>query len=1061
MSIHEELQIESKTYPENSRTSNVPANGYVTALSQYINSQLLNKLTEHSTTDQFEESITLAQKLAESIIPGKPKPLKLPLKRVIYSPDETVRLPDCENFSLASPSLITNDKTAKTNFFKNLKFELQTADSFDFMVSFIRNSGLQLLINPLSSFTQRGKKGRILTSVYLNITEPDALRKLLEYPDIETRVYAITKESFHTKAYLFGRKSHTNSSALVGSSNISQAALINGEEWNVKIPRSNAPDIYDMATSRFEELWASDKTIPLTEEFIAKYEAYLKSQATSVVKVKATFDYIDESHILDEDPAVVQATQPNAMQQNALDNLIASRNRGENKAVAIAATGTGKTYLAAFDVRQFRASTVLFLAHRDELLEGAVETFSKVFDNRDRCGKLIGTTKDINKPFLFSTVQTLSRDNHLQRFDPDYFDYIIVDEFHHAEAATYQKIINHFTPQFLLGMTATPERMDGRDVLKLCNYNIVCDIRLRQALTLDLLSPFHYFGVADETVDYEQIERQTSGQFVEEKLVNRLNTPERVDYIIEQMKKYGFHGQKRCILGFCVNRTHAQFMHQSFLDKGIHSAALTGLSDPQLRQSTIQQLQDPAHPLEVIFTVDIFNEGVDIPQVNLMLFLRPTESSTIFIQQLGRGLRKAPGKEYVTVLDFIGNYQNSYMVPLALSGEGGRRNFDKAALKRAVSNEFADLPAGCYVELDEVAKERILTKLDSIRLDKINYLKQLYAQFKRDLGCSPEIMDFFTVDDAPNPNFFFSKFGSLYKTKEKCEDSDGNHPELKNNLYLQQISEYLEAMCPIKWPYEFILLLIVIEQKQPVVQIKDIEQRLASYFNQTVDSQKHTSLIRSAMKSLSIPYKEMKWSFGEAKNEFFEVDFQFIKLISNSAFAKTYISDRIHYGLKFFRRHFRPNTFLGEGERFILYQNYTRNDIQFLSEDSAKRGTWREGVQRVEKDYFLFINLNKDTAVDEHLHYKDYFMDPRTFHWQSQNQTSHSGTRGQHYLDHQKLGYRIHLFVRKQAKQYGITLPFMYLGQVDYVSSSGDKPMNIVWKLHHAVPLDLFEDFTE
>ncbi|MFK0572052.1 DUF3427 domain-containing protein [Endozoicomonas sp.] len=1029
------------------------------ALTQYISSRLSEKLNHFSNQDQFEDSIKLAQLIADTIEPGA-ETLSLPLRRILFSRDETIQLPLCEDFSLASPSLITNDKTAKTNFFKNLKFELQTTDSFHFMVSFIRASGLQLLLNPLESFRLRNKRGRILTSVYMNITQPSALRKLLEQEHIETKVYVTTRESFHTKAYLFERKKHSNSCALIGSSNLSQAALISGEEWSVKVPRSNSSEIYDRAISRFQTLWESEQAVPLTESFIEQYEAYLENRQVDEVKIKKTFDFLNQSHQQKstEDELTLA---PNSMQQQALDNLTTTRQKGETRAVAIAATGTGKTFLSAFDAHQFKAKRVLFLAHRDELLEGAIETFSAVFESRDLCGKLTGKSKDTNKRFLFSTVQTLSRENNLRNFAPDTFDYMVVDEFHHAQADSYQRVINHFTPEFLLGMTATPERMDGRDVLKLCHYNIVCDIRLREALALGLLAPFHYFGVADETVDYDQIERQSGGQFVEAKLVNRLNTIERVDYIIEQMNKYGFHGQQRCTLGFCVNRDHAAFMNQSFNDKGITSTVLTGLSDPRERQAEIRNLQDPDHPLEAIFTVDIFNEGVDIPRLNLLLFLRPTESSTIFIQQLGRGLRKSEGKEYVTVLDFIGNHQNSYMVPLALSGESGRRDFDKDTLKRAVSHEFADLPAGCYVELDEITKDKILTKLDSIRLDKTEYLKQLYAQFKKDLGSSPEILDFFTAENAPNPNFFFSKFGSLYNTKIKCYDQEGNPAELQENPYLQQVAERLEAMCPIKWPYEFILLLMAVEQQRTIISVLDIEQQLTRYFNQTIDSHQHKPLILSAMASLTLPHRNMPWAFGSVEKEAFHVDQKFIKLVQTSKFAKNHISDRVSYGLKLFRRHFKPAAFLGNGERFILYQNYTRNDIQFLSEDTAMRGSWREGVKRVDHDYFLFINLNKDKAVDAHLHYKDYFMDPRTFHWQSQNQTSHSSSVGQHFVHHKKQNYRIHLFVRKQVKQYNITLPFMYLGSVDYVSSSGDKPMSVVWKLHDAVPLDIFEDLTE
>ena len=1059
MSITEELQFENKSYPDNQRAFKVPANAYVSALTQHINSQISEKLELFSEKDQFENIIQLTQALTDVVKPGT-EPLSLPLKRMFFSQDEAIHLPLSEDFSLSSPTLITNDKTAKTNFFKNLKFELQTADNFNFMVSFIRMSGLQLLINPLGSFHQRGKRGRILTSVYMNITQPSALRKLLEQEHIETRIYITKKESFHTKAYLFERSNHKNSSALIGSSNISHAALKNGEEWNVKIPRSSTSEIYDQATSRFEDLWEADQTIPLTRAFIEEYEAYLENRPADEVKTKKTFDYLQKSHLLPSEQEA-QVITPNKMQQRALDNLIKVREKGEERAVAIAATGTGKTYLAAFDAHQFQAKRVLFIAHRDELLESAIETFSKVFQNGDLCGKLTGKSKETDKRFLFSTVQTLSRDNNLQAFDPEAFDYIVVDEFHHAQASTYLKIIDYFTPQFLFGITATPERMDGRDVLKLCHYNIVCDIRLKDALAMELLAPFHYFGVADETVDYETIEKQKNGLFLEAKLVERLNTVERADYVIEQMNKYSFHGASRCALGFCVNREHAFFMSQCFNEKGINSTALTGLSDPQERQHQIKNLQNPNHPLEVIFTVDIFNEGVDIPQVNLLLFLRPTDSSTIFIQQLGRGLRKLKGKEYVTVLDFIGNYQNSFMVPLALAGESGRRDFDKDYLKRAVSHEFADLPAGCYVELDEVAKEKIITKLDTIRLDKADYLRQLYLQFKKDLGTSPEILDFFTSENAPNPNFFFSKFGSLYNTKNKCSDPEGNPPQLQENRHLQEVAERLESMLPLKWPYEFIILLLALEQRLSTITTDAVKERLKDYFNLSIDSHQHKPLIASAMKELAESYKRMTWAFGETHGESFHIDLAFTALIQSSEFAKNYIHDRLSYGLKLFRRQFKPEVFLQEGERFIRYQNYTRNDIQFLSEDTAKKGTWREGVKRIGEDYFLFINLNKDENVDEHLHYKDYFMDPKTFHWQSQNQTSHGSTVGQHFLHHKRTGHRIHIFVRKMVKQYNITLPFMYLGQADYVTSSGDKPMSIVWKLRHAVPLDIFEDLTE
>lgn len=345
------------------------------------------------------------------------------------------------------------------------------------------------------------------------------------------------------------------------------------------------------------------------------------------------------------------------MQEKALKNLQHTRKNGNNKGVIIAATGTGKTYLSAFDVKEFNPKKLLFIAHREELLDNAIETFKQVISKQEIFGKITGTVKEFDKPFLFSTVQSLHKDETLHRFKRDEFDYLIVDEFHHAEAPTYKKIIDYFQPKFLLGLTATPERMDGRDVLALCDHNIVYEIRLKDALEANLLAPFHYFGVSDHTVDYSKIPLK-NGFFDEDILVNALKTNERTDFIIEMINTYGYHGDRMIDLGFCTNIEHAKYMSEEFNKRGYHTTYLTREHSIDYRENVIKQLEDENHPLELIFTVNIFNEGIDIPKLNLILFLRPTESSTIFIQQLGRGLRKVEGKEFVTILDFIGNYQS-------------------------------------------------------------------------------------------------------------------------------------------------------------------------------------------------------------------------------------------------------------------------------------------------------------------------------------------------------------------------------------------------------------------
>ncbi|SFI62154.1 DUF3427 domain-containing protein [Thermoflavimicrobium dichotomicum] len=706
-------------------------------------------------------------------------------------------------------------------------------------------------------------------------------------------------------------------------------------------------------------------------------------------------------------------------------------------------------------VPSMQAIHCYYIAHRDELLEGAIETFNKVFNQPNLCGKMTGQKKEIERKFLFSTIQTLHREENLKKFSPDEFDYIVIDEFHHAQASTYTKVLEYFRPKFLLGLTATPERMDGKDILALCDYNVVYEIRLRDALEADLLCPFHYFGVVDKTVNYDEIPL-SQGTLDEQILVKALSTNKRVDYIIEMINRYGYDGDRLIGLGFCVNVEHAKYMSREFNKRGYWTTYLTGEDSPEKRKKIIEQLEDENDPLEIIFTVNIFNEGVDIPKLNLILFLRPTESSTVFIQQLGRGLRKAEGKEFVTILDFIGNYQRSFMIPLALAGQTNNHMFDKDLLRVAVQNEFADLPNGSYVEFDRISKKQILEKLERVRMDSAETLKNFYVQLKKDLGRSPEIKDFLYIEKVPSLYFFLNRFGSWIRTKEKMKDLNEFDQKLLENTYAVEVVERIEQMLPIKWPYELAILELALKKQQ--VMVEDVVEHLQQRFALEMDIEKHQGLIVQAMAKLASPYKKQNWIFGSIDNHVFYVNDRFIEMVRNDDEIRSYVEERLNYGMIEFRRTFKPEYFLGKNKRLILYQNYTRDDIIFLSESGAKPGSWREGVRRVGEHYFLFVNLKKNETVEEHLRYQDYFIDQSTFHWQSQNQTSHDSSVGQNYIHHKDRGYHIHLFVRKFEKMHGMTLPFTYLGEVDYVESHGDKPMNIIWKLHHPVPDDLFID---
>ncbi|OMP66524.1 DUF3427 domain-containing protein [Domibacillus epiphyticus] len=1027
----EELYQQDKLYPKNQLIQRLTPKEYSEALILKTIRSLEGRFKELAESEKYDEMILL-NKEVESVISKEFSTFKLPLSYITYNSEDTVPLLEQELF-LSRADVLTNEKKSVKNFFKTLKFEMRTADRVEFMVSFTRMSGVQLLTKPLQELQKRGVPVRIITSTYLGITEPKALQHLLQFSNVEVKIIHTQKESFHTKAYLFGRDSGLNS-VLIGSSNLSHSALINGRELNIRLPDTNHIPAYEKTTALFQSIWESDEAIQLTEDFIDTYSSWFKDQKQKGMVAEPTIATEEKTEF-----------QPNAMQQEALKNLKNTRNLGNNKGVIIAATGTGKTYLAAFDVHQVQPKRLLFIAHREELLDNAIQTFEFVFNSTDLCGKLTGTKKEWNSQFVFSTIQTLSKDSTLQQFSPADFDYIIIDEFHHAEATTYKKVLDYFEPKFLLGLTATPERMDGRNVLSLCDHNIVYEVRLRQALEQQLLVPFHYFGIADETIDYSTI-KTSNGFFVEDSLAEALNNEERVDFIINMMDMYGYHGTQLVCLGFCANVKHAKFMSESFNRKGLHTVYLTGKDSVEERQKMIARLENPADELQIIFTVNIFNEGIDIPKVNMMLFLRPTESSTVFIQQIGRGLRKYKGKEFVTILDFIGNYQKSFMIPLALAGQTNHQAFDRDALRLEVRHEFSDFPGGSYIDLDPVSQKELLDKIESIRMDTLAMLKALYQQFKNELGRSPELMDFLYSENAPSLKFFLNKYKTWLETKKKMNDLSVLEATWLEDLPLMQLMKDLEQKLPLKWPYEFLILKVAFEQGTASVQ--NVFSLAEKSFSKSISSA-HKSLVLRSMERIKC---------GIVEGDTFILNDEIRSLFTDEE-KYNYALERIDYGLIEFRRTFQSSSFFDNENKLVLYENYTRNDLIVLFEATQPEGSWREGVQRVNNHYLLFVNLNKAESVEDHLLYKDYFIDPSTFHWQSQNQTSHESKRGQDFQLHQEQDIHIHLFIRKFDQLHGVTLPFMYLGEANFVSSNGDKPMSIVWSLHNPLPEDLFMDF--
>ena len=581
--------------------------------------------------------------------------------------------------------LLRNDPEQNEKIISHLLRSLQNCDEFYFSVAFITMGGLIMLLEVLRELKKRGIRGKILTTDYLNFNDPVALRKLLTLDNVEVKVF--DSGDFHTKCYIFKNADMYN--IIVGSSNLTAGALTTNTEWNLKISSLREGDIASSALSEFKRNW--NNASELTPEWITEYEERFKKIQSIRAQRNKTIEKTSES---------ASILAPNKMQSAALDRLAELRIKSTSKALIISATGTGKTYLSAFDARAFNAKRLLFIVHREQIAKSALESFKRVFGDSRTYGVLTGGQRDLGADFIFATIQTLSREDCYRSIDPELFDYIIVDEAHRASAQSYRIVFDYFKPKFLLGMTATPERSDGASTYELFDHNIAYEIRLQDAFASDMLCPFHYFGIAELSIDGVEIDDNAS--------FNYLTSDERVRNVIEYAKYYGYSGDRVKGLIFVSRTKEAIELSRKFNELGFRTIALVGANNHQERQEAIRRLEtdiNDDNALDYIFTIDIFNEGVDIPKVNQIIMLRPTQSAVIFVQQLGRGLRKAANKDYVVVLDFIGNYNNNFMIPIALSGD---KTLNKDTLRKAVIAGSPTIPGCSTISFDEVAEKRIL-----------------------------------------------------------------------------------------------------------------------------------------------------------------------------------------------------------------------------------------------------------------------------------------------------------------------------------------------------------------
>ena len=794
------------------------------------------------------------------------------------------------------PQIIYNDYNSGSNLLVELLQELQTCKRFYFAIAFITQSGLICLKECLKLLQEKNITGDILTTDYLYFNQPKALQELQQYPNLNIRIY--TKENFHIKGYIFEQNDYYT--LIVGSNNLTQTALKSNKEWSLKINSLANGALINNTLSQFQQMW--QEAMPLTDIWLKQYA----DKYHSLQKLKRQFATAQENISTND-------ITPNKMQQEALKALEKLQQDNKHKALLISATGTGKTYLSAFAVKKANPKRLLFLAHREQILKQACKTFTQIIPDI-QYGILSANHKDFHKPYLFATINMLSKEENLTQFTPTHFDYIIIDETHRAGASSYLKILNYFQPQFLLGMTATPERTDGFDIYQLFDHNIAYEIRLNQAMQENLLCPFHYFGITDITVDDQEINDNST--------FNDLTTDARVTHIINQSQYYGFSGERLRGLIFCSQIEEAQILSQKFNERGFNTIALSGKDSQETRTNAIHKLEQKERStgLDYIFTVDIMNEGIDIPAINQIIMLRPTKSAIIFVQQLGRGLRKYPQKDYVVILDFIGNYQNNFMIPIALSGD---TSYNKDNIRHYVAEGNRFIFGASTIHFDKIARQKIYQAIDSAKLSDTALLKNEYLQLKQKLGKIPSIFD-------------FSQFGSIdilkfldkFKTYHNFLQKYDKDYTIRFNTIQEEILYFISyRFAKGKRIHELLALKLLLKNTSHL--LMDIKQILTTKYHQELTEQIKVSLIRNLTNLFTISNEQAKFSnciFIKKSDNDYIINDIFKSVLQDEKFYFQ-INEILDFALERYQKYYQNKY---KNTNLVLYQKYTYEEVCYL-----------------------------------------------------------------------------------------------------------------------------------
>lgn len=912
---------------------------------------------------------------------------------------------------LSVTSLFTGMKK-EPPLFSELNKEIRSADQVDILVSFIKISGLRLIMDELRHYTNSGKRLRIITTTYIGATDPKAIFQLSQLPNTEIKISYDTKGTrLHAKSYIFHRKTGFTT-AYVGSSNMSGAALDNGLEWNIKASAKDVPDTIAKISATFESYWAK-----------SSFELFEETQKPKLLKSIQQEKSGKSLHFMQ----ALYDVYPYAFQQEILDRLQAEREiRGRFKNLIVAATGTGKTMISAFDYKNFvrqnpnKENRLLFVAHREEILLQSIGTFRQVMRNQNFADLHVGNYRMEHKEHLFISIQSYNSSPLDEELPEDYYDYIVIDEFHHAAAPSYQTLLTHFKPKVLIGLTATPERMDGKSILDYFDGRIAAEIRLPEAIERGLLCPFQYFGVSDNT-DLDKLSwtrgGYDKGQLSNLYTIDQIYAKQRLKIIFESLDRYINDVNEVKALGFCVTIEHAKFMADAFNENGVPSLALTGLSPDEERKTARSRLQ--SGELKFIFVVDIFNEGVDIPEVNTVLFLRPTESLTIFLQQLGRGLRTSNNKDCLTVLDFVGQSNKRYRFEEKFSA---LLSNNRHSVQHELEHGFISMPKGCYVHLEKRAKDIILNNIKSSYSTRRGILARLI-----------------TFEEDTEQTLTLGNFLDYYHLDIKTLYSRGSFSSLKVEAGLSDtVNEPLCSIFPTvlkrfasidsrRWIH-FLLRILPQLAEIDLMKLCFSEQRMFRMFYITVWQGSIPELNSEEMQTRMLELRESPTCLFELE--------ELLK----------YQLDKIDF--------IDAEIDLGFACPLDLHCSYTRDQL-FTAFDVANPHNIREGTKWIADkslDVFL-VTLNKsDKDYSPSTMYKDYSISNELFHWQSQSTTSDSSPTGMRYINHHKEGSKVLLFVRDYKSDSAGAQAYTFLGTATYISHEGSRPMSIIWRLDRPIP---------